>query len=140
MNTSQTADAPKRSAMEPVVILSVLFAFIIPGAGHLFLRKFWRAGVFFVSSVCLCAAGFFLDGTLFSLLRMNASEGFFQFLAALGNLGLGFSHLLLHWTGLGYGDATVRTNEYGTTFLLVTALMNILIALNAFDLAMGEKE
>jgi hypothetical protein len=140
MTSSQTADSQRRHAMEPQVILAVTLALLLPGAGHLLMKKLWRAGIYFLSIISLAIAGFFLDGTLFSLLRMNAKDGFLQLLASIGNLGLGLLHFVFHWLGLGYGDPTVRTNEYGTTFLIVAALLNILVVLNALDIAVGEKE
>ena len=47
---------------------------------------------------------------------------------------------LLHGTaGLGAGDVTSPTYEYGNTFLIVAGLLNALVVLDAIDLAKGQK-
>jgi TM2 domain-containing membrane protein YozV len=140
MNSSQTADKQQRSLMEPGVIIAIVLGFILPGAGHLYLKKLARAAIYFVSITSLVIAGVLLHGTLFSLLRMNSGNGFLQLLASIGNLGLGLGHFILHAFNLGNSDITIRTNEYGTTFLIVAALLNVLVVLNAMDIAVGEKE
>lgn len=140
MTTSQTRERQKRNPLDPGVITTVLLAWLVPGLGHLVHKKHLRAIIYFVSLTALCTAGILLHGTLFSILRMNAGDGFLQLLAAAGNLGLGAGHFIMHWLGLGYDQPAIRTNEYGTTFLIVAALLNILITLNAFDIATGEKE
>jgi hypothetical protein len=75
-----------------------------------------------------------------SLLRDNAWEGFLQLMAGIGNIGLGIVHLFFYLFGLGTGDVTVRTYEVGTTFIIIAALINVLVALDAFDIARGVKK
>jgi len=140
VSTPQTSNASETGKSPANTVLAILFALIIPGGGHLFLRKYARAAIFFSSISILIVAGLMMNGTLFSLLRPNSGDGFLQLLAAVGNFGLGATHVILHWLNLGFSDITVRTNEYGTTFLIVAALLNLLIVLNAMDISLGEKE
>lgn len=122
------------------VALACALALIIPGAGHLFLRKYVHAVVFFVSVVALAVAGASINGEMHSFLRSNSGEGFLQLMAALGNIALGVLHLIFHAAGFGLGSITTTTYEYGTTFIIVAALINVLVILNAYDIARGEKE
>ena len=41
--------------------------------------------------------------------------------------------------GRGGGTVTAATWEYGNTFMIVAGLLNSLIVLDAFDIAMGRK-
>ena len=41
--------------------------------------------------------------------------------------------------GAGGGEVTAATFEYGNTFLIVAGLLNFLVVLDAFDIAMGRK-
>jgi hypothetical protein len=41
--------------------------------------------------------------------------------------------------GAGRGDVVAVTYEYGNTFLIVAGLLNVLLALDAVDIARGAK-
>jgi hypothetical protein len=41
--------------------------------------------------------------------------------------------------GAGAGTVTAVTYEYGNAFLIVAGLLNFLVILDAFDVAMGRK-
>jgi hypothetical protein len=122
------------------ILISCFLAWLFPGAGHLYLRKYWHACVYFLTTTTLIITGIMMNGELHSLLRSNSSEGFLQWLAALGNLALGSYHFLIHALGLAAGDVTVRSYEYGTTFIISAALINLLVILDAFDYARGARQ
>ncbi len=121
------------------VWLACLLSWIVPGAGHLYLRKYVHAAVFFATVTSLAVAGWLIGGEMHSPLRGNSGEGFLQSLAALGNIALGAIHLVFHLLGLALGDVTLRSYEYGTTFIIVAALVNLLVVMDAFDHARGVK-
>ena len=117
-----------------------ILAWLLPGAGHLYVRKYTHAGVFFLTITVLVVAGILMQGEMHSFLRENSGEGFLQWMAAAGNIALGAYHLLLHATGLATGDITLRSHEYGTTFIIIAALINLLVVFDAFDHARGVKQ
>jgi hypothetical protein len=41
--------------------------------------------------------------------------------------------------GAGVGDVTAATSEYGSTYLIVAGLLNVLVMLDAFDIGQGRK-
>ena len=47
--------------------------------------------------------------------------------------------MLARAVGAGAGEVTATTYEYGNTFLIVAGLLNFLVILDAFDIAMGRK-
>jgi hypothetical protein len=47
--------------------------------------------------------------------------------------------VLAAMAGAGAGNVTAITYEYGNTFLIVSGLLNVLVALDAFDKARGVK-
>ena len=116
-----------------------ILAFLFPGAGHLYLKKYVHAAVFFLVEVTLLVSGWLMQGEMHSLFRENAKEGFLQLAAALGNLAMGVLHFVFHFAGLAQGNIEARTYEYGTTFIIIAALLNMLVILNAYDIARGDK-
>ena len=60
-------------------------------------------------------------------------------LAGVADLGAGLPWLTAHLLGAGSGIVTEVTYEYGNCFLIVSGLLNSLVVLDAFDIAMGRK-
>ena len=60
-------------------------------------------------------------------------------LAAVAARGVGAPAFLAGWLDLGRGVVTNASYEYGNAFLIVSGLLNMLVALDAFDVASGRK-
>ena len=60
-------------------------------------------------------------------------------LAAVADIGIGLPWMAARLAGAGGGTVTAITYEYGNTFLIVAGLLNFLVVLDAFDVAMGRK-
>lgn len=123
--------------------LITLAAWVVPGAGHLALKKYGRAALM-GGSVWLCfILGLMMGGHLFDLSSAQGSTALLQVPPMIANLGSGLLYLICWFIGVGLGDdpaqAARATYEYGTTFLLIAGLLNYLIMLDAFDIAVGRK-
>ena len=94
-----------------------------------------KAAVFFVALVAMFACGVVFGGRLFPFQWGDP----LVFLAAAAEWGLGFPRVVALLGGLGQGQVTTATYEYGNTFLIASGLLNTMVALNAFDLAVGPK-
>ncbi len=121
--------------MTPHPFMTVLAGLAVPGAGHLLTGEPRKAMVFFVVLVFMFIAGLGFGGELFPL-RM---EDPLVFLASLAQWGLLAPRLLATLVSAGQGQVTAVSYEYGNTFLIVCGLLNLLVVLNAMDLARGVK-
>jgi hypothetical protein len=81
------------------------------------------------------ALGLFLEGRIFPV---EVSQPLVA-LAALANMGIGLPYILARAFGYGSGNVIAVTYEYGNTFLIVAGLLNMLVVIDAFDVAMGRK-
>jgi TM2 domain-containing membrane protein YozV len=118
-------------------ITAIVLAYLVPGAGHLYLGRRGRAIAFFSIVVLMFALGLAVDGDLYTI---GHSEGsLLRLLAALGSMGSGILYFVAAGMGL-HGDVTSITYEHGTAFTITAGLMNLLLMLDAFDIAEGRKE
>ena len=117
--------------------LAVLLAYLVPGAGHLYLGRRGRAITFFCIVVLMFLIGIVIDGDLYTLGHSNGS--ILRLLAALGSLGAGVIYWIANAMGV-HGDVTSITFEHGTAFTITAGLMNLLLMLDVFDIAQGRKE
>jgi len=114
----------------------MVLAYLLPGAGHLYLGKRGRAIAFFCVVVLMFAIGLAVDGDLYTIGQSGGS--LLRLLAALGSMGSGILYFVA--VGMGaHGDVTSITYEHGTAFTITAGLMNLLLMLDAFDIAEGRK-
>jgi hypothetical protein len=129
---SSAARAPSESSAAALVCL---VAWALPGAGHLWLGRRQKGGVFLAALLLMFALGLWLQGRIFPV---ELSEPLVA-LAAIANFGVGIPWLLARMLDLGAGSVTAVTYEYGNCFLIVAGLLNFLVILDAYDIAMGRK-
>ncbi len=110
-------------------------AWIAPGAAHLWLGRRQKGLVFIIALPIMFAIGLFLDGRIFPL---EVSEPLVA-LAAVADVGAGLPYFVAKMGGYGGGHVVSATYEYGNTFLIVAGLLNVLVILDAFDIALGRK-
>ncbi len=122
--------------MKARAFAAMALTFLVPGAGHFFLGRRGRALAFFGIVVFMFALGLAIDGSMFTL---GASGGDLLLrLASLGSMGSG----ALYFLGKAYGphgDITRPMFEYGRTFTLTAGLMNLLLVLDCWDIAVKGK-
>lgn len=112
-----------------------LVSWLVPGAGHL-LQGHARKGLIFLAAVpAMFAIGLLFDGRLFPFDFSQPLVG----LAAVANLASGLPYFLASAVGAGKGVVTSAAYEYGNAFLIVAGLLNMLIALDAYDVRLGRK-
>jgi hypothetical protein len=117
------------------LVLLCLAAWAIPGAGHLWLRRTRNGVIFLVALPLMFAIGLAVQGRLFPF---DTSEPL-ACLAAMANLGIGVPYFVASALGLGAGQVRAVTYEYGNTFLVVAGLLNLLLVIDAYDIAVGRK-
>ena len=117
------------------LVLLCVAAWAIPGAGHLWLGRRHKGLVFLVALPLMFAIGLALRGRLFPF---DLSDPLVA-LAALADLGIGLTYFIAVALGYGAGDVRAVTYEYGNAFLIVAGLLNLLVVIDAYDVALGRK-
>ena len=110
-------------------------AWAIPGAGHLLLGRLQKGLTFLVTLTLMFVFGLWLEGRLFPI---EISQPLVA-LAAIADLGIGIPFFIARAMGAGAGRVVALSYEYGNAFLIVAGLMNMLVVLDAFDIAQGRK-
>ena len=94
-------------------------------------------GAVFLGSIgLLFGFGIAMEGELFPL----DPTAPLTLLAGLAEMGSGILYAAALVLGLGTGDAAVASYEYGYAFLIVAGLLNLLVVLDAWDIATGARE
>lgn len=128
------ADAVERVENGSVVLL-LLAAWLVPGSGHWWLGRRFKAGVFLFAIVAMFGIGLLLQGRLFPF----ESSQPLVFLAAAADVAAGVPYLAAWALGWGQGQVAAVTYEYANAFLIVAGLLNMLVVLDVYDTAVGRK-
>jgi len=110
-------------------------SWLVPGAGHLMQGRRQKGIVFLVALPVMLAIGLALKGRLFPFIFSEPLVG----LAAIAQLGMGVPYFISRAMGFGAGIVTAASYEYGNTFLIVSGLLNMLVAIDAYDVRLGRK-
>jgi len=119
--------------MVPALVL--LAGWLIPGAGHLLLGKWVRAVLIFVSILSMYLIGLGLAGQIYT---PNTGD-MLDILGFAGQLGIGLLYVIARIFGLGASAVLNALGDYGTKFLVVGGLLNVIAAIDAHSLANGRK-
>jgi len=130
-----TATARVAAAVHPHTYAICAAAWLVPGAGHLWLGRRQKGITFLVLLPLMFACGLWLEGRLFPFELTQPLVA----LAAFADIGIGVPYLLAKSFALGAGRVVAITYEYGNAFLIVAGLLNMLVVLDAFDVAQGRK-
>jgi len=137
------AESGSTSAPQPPVIpprgnpvVATLSAWLVPGLGHVYLKRRLRGLAFAGLIVVAIMVGCKLEGNLYTPIPGQP----LTYLATLGSMGMGFPYFLLRYWLHYQGNIRGAGFEYGTAFLLTAGLMNWLLVLDAWDIVRGKKE
>jgi hypothetical protein len=116
-------------------ILAPALGWVIPGAGHLLQRRWVRGFLIMASVTAMFAFGLAMDGKIY---RPNAGDllDILGFIGDLGAGGLYFLGRILNW---GSEAITYAAADYGTKYIVVAGLLNIMGVVDAYHIAIGKK-
>jgi hypothetical protein len=117
------------------LVLLCLASWAVPGAGHLWLGRRSKGLIFLLALPVMFGIGLAIHGRLFPF---DLSEPLVA-LAAVADLGVGLPYFIGSALGFGAGDVRAVTYEYGNAFLIVAGLLNLLVVIDAYDVALGRK-
>jgi Family of unknown function (DUF6677) len=133
---ADAAPAADRAAGGGNPYVAAFCAWLVPGAGHLLLGRRRRALAFFVLVALAVACGVALHGNMPWVWRGSP----LRTLATMACMGSGPAYAVLRF-GFGLeGDIQAPGFDYGSAFILTAGLMNLLLMLDAWDIARGSKE
>ena len=124
--------APEVNAMS--VVASAL-GWLIPGAGHIIQRRWIRGLLLLVSITSLFVLGLMMQGRIY---RPNGGD-ILDMLGFIGDIGAGGLYIVTRAMDWGQGAIAHATADYGTKFMIVAGLLNLIAVADAYHIAIGKK-
>ena len=120
---------------KPNAVLLCIVAWFIPGAGHLWLQRTRNGVILFTALSLMFVIGLVLGGRIFPF---EPSQPLVA-LASIADMGIGAAYVIARLAEWGIGTVAISTYEYGNTFLITSGLLNFLVIIDVYDIAMGRK-
>jgi len=133
MATNAVVVPVKRSAVSPELVL--LAGWLVPGLGHVLVRKPVRALLLFVSIVAMFAIGLSMHGKVYS----PATGDPLDLLGFVGDAGAIGLWVVAKLSDMGATMLSTAFSDYGSKFIVVAGLLNVMAAVDAQSLANGRK-
>lgn len=134
MATAANKQVVGQNSQQGFVYLPLIAGWLVPGAGHFLLRK-WGRGVLIAASVFgMFSLGLAMKGRIYT-----GAQDILDMLGMAGDLGNGLLFLGCRVLGVGADQVQVTTADYGTKFIVVAGLLNVIAAVDAHNLRTGRK-
>lgn len=125
--------APEQNTM---AMIAPVVGWLVPGAGHLIQRRWIRGLLLMVSVLAMFVLGILMEGKVYGL---NGGD-LLDMLGFVGDLGAGCLYFATRMMDWGHGAIQLASADYGTKFIIVAGLLNVISAVDAYDIAIGKKE
>ena len=112
---------------------AAIAGWIVPGLGHLLLRRWSKAAIYFLCIGSLACAGLAMRGGVFGA----GAEDLFDRLGFFADLGAGVFYFLAHPLQAAGPDVAHATGDYGTRLFAAAGMLNFLTILEAYDIGRG---
>jgi hypothetical protein len=119
-----------------IAIVAPLAGWLIPGVGHIIQKRWIRGLLLMFAVVVLFFAGLGMQGKVYAF---NTGD-LLDILGFFGDLGTGALYMAARSMDWGQGAVHRATADYGTKFIIVAGLLNLVSAVDAYHIASGKKQ
>ena len=116
-------------------VVAPIVGWLVPGGGHFLQKKWIRGTLLFISVVAMFWLGIEMRGKVY---QQNTGD-LLDILGFVGEAGAGLLYFVARSADWGTGAITTAAANYGTVFIIVAGLLNIVSAVDAHQIALGKK-
>ena len=137
-STAKTSPRAAAATLTPTGVsplAATLAGWLVPGLGHILQRRFIRGVLLMLAVFTMFFAGLGMQGKVYSF---NTGD-LLDILGFVGDLGAGLLYFIARWMDLGAGNIHRAVADYGTKYIVVAGLLNVIAAVDAYHISIGKK-
>jgi hypothetical protein len=116
-------------------VVAPAVGWLIPGAGHIVQKRWIRGLLLMVSVFSMFILGLLMQGRIYA---PNTGD-ILDILGFIGDVGAGGLYIVSQALGWGQGAIHRATADYGTKYIIVAGLLNVISVVDAYHIAIGKK-
>jgi Family of unknown function (DUF6677) len=124
------------AAADSMRFIAPVAGWLVPGLGHLIQRRWVRGGLLMLAIFLMFFAGLGMQGKVYSF---NTGD-LLDMLGFIGDLGAGLLYFLARGMNWGAGNIHRAVADYGTKYIVVAGLLNVIATVDAYHIAIGKKQ
>lgn len=125
--------APAQS--NSMAMIAPLAGWLLPGLGHFIQRRYIRGLLLMLAIFTMFFAGLGMQGKVYAF---NTGD-LLDILGFIGDLGAGVLYFVARMMDWGIGNIHRAVADYGTKYIVVAGLLNVIAAVDAHHIAIGKK-
>ena len=118
-----------------MAVTALIVGWLIPGAGHFLLKRWGRGALLAVSVFVMFILGVMMQGKVYAF---NTGD-ILDILGFVGDVGAGALYFVTRAMDWGQGAIQIAAADYGTKYIIVAGLLNVICAVDAYSIAQGKK-
>ena len=130
------AQTQKNPINPALALVAAVAGWLVPGLGHVLLRKWGKAIVYFFAVAILALVGLWMRGNVFN---SNAADAF-DMLGFLADIGSGVFYFLAGTINPAGADVSRASGDYGTRLFATAGVLNLLCVLEVLQIGFGSKD
>jgi len=135
-SSTKSAARVQPQPISAMAVIAPALGWLVPGAGHLVQKRWGRGLLLMFSVVTMFVLGVLMQGKVYAF---NTGD-ILDILGFVGDLGAGGLYIVARALDIGRGAIDLATADYGTKYIIVAGLLNIISAVDAHDIALGKKK
>lgn len=137
-NAQNTTALPANPAAQAGTIAYVapIAGWLVPGLGHIIQRRYIRGVLLMLAVFVMFFAGLGMQGKVYAF---NTGD-LLDMLGFVGDIGAGLLYVLARAMDWGIGNIHRAVADYGTKYIVVAGLLNVVAAVDAYHIAIGKKQ
>ncbi len=124
------------SQASSMTYVAPIAAWLVPGLGHLIQRRYARGLLLMLAIFVMFFAGLGMQGKVYSF---NTGD-LLDVLGFVGDLGAGALYFIARMMNWGIGNIHRAVADYGTKYIVVAGLLNVIAVVDAYHIAIGKKQ
>jgi hypothetical protein len=133
--TEETKPVAQDFPITPISLVAIAAGWVVPGGGHFLLKKWYRGAILFCCITLMFTLGVMMNGKIFAA---NTGD-ILDMLGFVSNLNCGVLYFIARSMEWGNGSPMMASAAYGTAFIMVSGLLNLVSAIDAHHIALGKK-
>jgi len=137
MANPQNAAALKSSQQtNSMTMVAPVAAWLVPGLGHIIQKRYIRGLLLMASIFTMFFVGLGMQGKVYGF---NTGD-LLDILGFIGDVCAGGVYFVARMMNWGIGNIHRAVADYGTKYIVVAGLLNVIAIVDAYHIAIGKKE